>query len=404
MSRKAAIVSAMVWTLTITSLRAARLPNNFSIEHWLIDYRYGFVKRGLVGSLLSLAATLARSRPTEWAIDALAVAMFVVFCAVLFAIGIRMLHRARWSSDVALAVLVFLSSPFVVMSAHLVGYYDNIGLMLTALSLALLFRERVWPAALVQAVAMLVHENTLLIGVPVFCWTWWCLRERQRSEPFRPLWPVMLPIATFVLLTIGQSVAPPQLERSLTAHLSTYPFVAGTIADVRVPHWITITFYDSYLLHRGHFEERIFSQAMIALVLPSLLALLGTVIERHNWAVISPPSLVPLAICLIPQSMHVMVWDTARIWTYSIVCAFLLAWVDLELRPERERISQFGVLFVLIALLTNAIGVTPLMDGLRERFDVTTRLLCYAPVFALAIGLARRDGIVGARPRPPLLT
>jgi len=40
-------------------------------------------------------------------------------------------------------------------------------------------------------------------------------------------------------------------------------------------------------------------------------------------------------------------------------------------------------------LLVNAIAVTPLMDGLRERFEVTTRLLMYAPVFLIGLSLAR---------------
>jgi hypothetical protein len=32
--------------------------------------------------------------------------------------------------------------------------------------------------------------------------------------------------------------------------------------------------------------------------------------------------------------------------------------------------------------------VTPLMDGLRDHFDLTTRLLLYAPVLTVAFGVA----------------
>src|SRR5262249_48652108 len=158
-----------------------------------------------------------------------------------------------------------------------------------------------------------------------------------------------LPVAAFLLIALRLDTAPHRLERSLTAYLSTYPFVAGTIADVRVPHWITITFSDSYRLHQGHFQERILSQPMIALVLPSLLALLGVLFETQGLAAISWQSAIALGICLIPQSMHVMVWDTARIWTYSIVCAFLLLWVTETLGPARRRASPFVVLLALIA-------------------------------------------------------
>src|SRR3954466_1112245 len=100
----------MATTLIITCLRAARLPNNFATENWLIDYRFGFVKRGLVGSLVSLAARALGPRAREAAVDALAVAAFVAFCAGIMWVCIRLLRRGRWSTDLALAALVFLSS------------------------------------------------------------------------------------------------------------------------------------------------------------------------------------------------------------------------------------------------------------------------------------------------------
>jgi hypothetical protein len=401
--RKCAIAIAMVWALVVTCLRSARLPNNFSKEHWLIDYRFGFVKRGLVGSIVALGTSLAGTRPTEGLINTLAVVLFVIFCAAIVSTGLRIVRVSHWSTDVVLAVLVFLSSPFIVMSAHLVGYYDNIIVVLTLLSLALLFRRRMWAGAAVQSVAILVHENSLLIGLPVFCWGYW-LATRRSIPKERRLLPLVLPIAVFVLLTVRLSTAPHRLERLLTDHLSTYPFVAATLADVRVPHWITITFKDSYLLHQGHFQERILSQPMIALVLPSLLALLGVLFETQDVAAVSTESAMLLAVCLIPQSMHVMVWDTARIWTYSILGAFLLLWVDVELRPGRRRTTQFVAFCALIALLVNAIGVTPLMDGLHDQFDVTTRLLLYAPVVAVAITVARLDAAPTGASSPSLPT
>jgi hypothetical protein len=397
--RKAAIVIAMVWTLVVTSLRSARLPNDFSKEHWLIDYRFGFVKRGLIGSLLSLLNALFHAQPTEAMIDTLAVALFVVFGVALLIVSLRMIRRSRWSPDVVLAVLVFLSSPFMVMSAHLIGYYDNIIILLTLLSLALLVAGRIGAGAIAQSVAMLVHENTLLVGFPVFCCGCW-LATRQSQSRRRRLVPLLLPLAVFVLIAVRLDTAPHRLERLLTAHLSSFPFVAGTLADVRVAHWITITFADSYRLHQGHFQERILSQPMIALVLPSVVALLGVVFETQAMAAISTGSAMLFGICLIPQLMHVMVWDTARVWTYAIVCAFLLLWIAVEQPPVR-RTSQFVLVVSLIALLVNVIGVTPLMDGLHDRFDVTTRLLLYAPVMAFAFVLAGRSRRNSDLPDPP---
>jgi len=86
-----------------------------------------------------------------------------------------------------------------------------------------------------------------------------------------------------------------------------------------------------------------------------------------------------------------MAWDTARIWTYSIVCAFLLLWIYVEMFRARIATSQFVVLLCIVALFLNVIEVTPLMDGLRDHFDVTTRLLLYSPVLATALCLSWLD-------------
>ncbi|HKB11152.1 MAG TPA: hypothetical protein VKD69_10870 [Vicinamibacterales bacterium] len=405
MIRKAAIVFALVWALVVTCLRSARLPNNFATEHWLIDYRFGFVKRGLIGSVVAVATALGGTRPSEALIDALSIVLFIVFCGAILWAGLRIVRRSGWSPGATAVVLAFLSSPFVVMSAHLIGYYDDIVVILTLTSLWLLFKRRPWAAAAVLSISVLVHENALLIGLPVFAWACWHVADDARPEAatgsrWRRLLPAILPLAVFALLTVRLSTAPHRLERDLTAYLSTYPFVAGTIADVRVPHWITITFNDSYLLHRGHVQERLLSQPMIALVLPTLLALLGALFEARATAAVSIESAIALVICLVPESMHVMAWDTSRIWTYPIVSAFLLVWVDAELRPSKSATSQLVVLISLVALVLNAIGVTPLMDGLRDRFDVTTRLLLYAPVMAIAAVVAGRSTAAGRSAKP----
>src|SRR6266550_1875193 len=280
-----------------------------------------------------------------------------------------------------------------VMSAHLVGYFDNIVILLTMLSLGLLFKQRIWIAIAVQAVSILGHENALLVGCPTFCVAWWLIAAHQaQSEKDRwPYWPLLVPPVAFLLLALSQRLAPVDREQLLTTYLSSYPFIARRIQDVRVPHWIMITFYDSYALHRGQVLGRVLSQPMIGLVLPSVLAIFGFVFEANGIPVLSAESVILVGACLLPQAMHVLAWDTARIWTYSILCAFFILWIYVELFPRRNTTTPFIRLICLVALFLNMIGVTPLMDGLRDHFDVNTRLLLYAPVLTVALGLAWSD-------------
>jgi hypothetical protein len=400
-TRKFLIAGAMLWTLVVTSLRATRLPNDFSKEHWFIDYRFGFVKRGLVGTIVTVASKAMHVRPTEQLINVLSSVQFVVFGLVLMGVGLHLVRRSGWSKTVTLVVLVFLSSPFMVMSAHLIGYFDNLIIVLTVVSLAFLFKGRIWAASCLQAVSILVHENSLLVGFPVFCFGWLLVKSRQHELHERRLsgWPLFLPVGVFVILTLSQSFSPTDLERSLTAYLSSYPFIAKNIREVRVPHWIMITFYDSYVLHQGYFLGRVLSQSMLGVVLPSILAILGVVFEGYGVRALSVESAAVLGVCLAPQIMHLVAWDTSRIWTYSILCSFLVLWVYVELFPTRRPVSQFIGLLCLVALALNIMGLTPLMDGLKDHFEITTRLLLYTPVMGMALAVALREESVSFRER-----
>ena len=63
-----------------------------------------------------------------------------------------------------------------------------------------------------------------------------------------------------------------------------------------------------------------------------------------------------------------------------------MLWVYAETVTPRREVSQMVSLFCLAALVLNVAEVTPLMDGLSEHFELGTRALFYAPVFAAALG------------------
>lgn len=384
--QKPAIAALFAWTLAVTALRAVRLPNDFSKAHWLVDYRFGPVKRGLVGTVVTLITAALHTRATGELIDFLSSSQFVIFCIALMCLALRLVVRAAWSPTMTLASLVFLSSPFVVMSAHLVGYFDNIVVLLTIGSVALLLTGRLWSAAILQSIAILVHENSLVLGYPVFVLTWLLLNRRN---PDRRLayGPLLLPVFTFLLLALSQSFASRHLERSLMRHMSTYPFVQDSLQRTQVPHWIAITLFDSYLLHRGLVASRLLSTSMLGVILPSTLSILGITYDAFRIPTLSRASIVVLIVCVVAQSIHVVAWDTSRTWTYAILAAFFVLWVYTEVFGAGNCVSGLVPMMALLAIVLNALTLTPLMDGLSDRLALTTRELLYAPVFASALAL-----------------
>jgi len=99
-----------------------------------------------------------------------------------------------------------------------------------------------------------------------------------------------------------------------------------------------------------------------------------------------------LGVCLAPQMMHLVAWETTMIWTYSILSSFLVLWVDAEVFAARSDLSQFLRLLCLAALVLNISGLTPLMDGRTDNLDLTTRVLLYAPVIGAALDLILWEG------------
>ncbi len=92
--------------------------------------------------------------------------------------------------------------------------------------------------------------------------------------------------------------------------------------------------------------------------------------------------------------MHAIAFDTTRIWTYVIVCAFCVAWVYCERVAQRPIFVKQSFLYLACAtLMLNIFVRIPLMDNEVERFTNLQRLFLYTPVLIgslAAVGSWRR--------------
>ena len=126
--------SVMFFTLLLllnSVLRGIRFPNIWSYTHYLFDYDYGFIKRGLIGSIVN-----GMNVPFLHSYD-----FFVFFSFSIFFASMVLLLRLvghSWKPGnlwFNLCVFLFCSSPAVVLLSHTVGYFDHIGLLVTLIIL-----------------------------------------------------------------------------------------------------------------------------------------------------------------------------------------------------------------------------------------------------------------------------
>ena len=373
-------IGLLACALLATILRAARVPNDFSRAHWMLDYRFGFIKRGLAGSVLALLAQLRLVPQNRVALAWLSFALFGLLCAVLLAVAARVLAR-RWSADTYLPLAAFATSPFVVTAAHLMGYLDHLVFVLTFAAVWLILRDRRVAAGACGAVAVLVHESFMVIGLPLVALAAAVRTPLLSWRSARTLLPTLAPpILAFTAVVVSERVFLDRatLRHQLVERLSLFPFI-GEDMNIFVPEWLTTTLSEN--LRQAHsFSGRVGSVEFQQLIMPTaivlwLLAL--TTVGRRRAAAWTISTAVVIA---APLLLHAVAWDTARIWTYPLFAALGCAWLAAE-TTDVQRPPRWPILGLLACpvIYWNLFARYPLLDHEVDRFSDAERLAVYAP-------------------------
>jgi hypothetical protein len=380
------------WAMAVTLARAIRWPNDFAEAHWLIDYRFGFIRRGLMGEGLSWLAATGIAAPSEPVIAALAACACGGLAAALLVVAARLQGRPGWSADSLLVAYVFVTSPFVVMSAHLMGYFDHILAVTTMAAAWLACRGRFWSSGAVAAASVLVHENVVATGLPVVALA--AVAGLARQAGGRARWraavPIVLPLVPLAMLASVEFffIDRGRLREQLTAHLLTFGFVKGDFAYF-VPEWLTTSMAEN-LRQVRRLAERLSDPWLLQRVWPSLGVLLVWGWRAATMSGNRAGAILLAGAALAPLALHAVAWDTARIWTYPLLAGFVGAWILAEMAPAAPPTSRLVRYAAFGVLLTNVYGHYPLMDGQVDRLSALARTLWYAPVLVTAAWFALR--------------
>jgi hypothetical protein len=402
---KSGIASAALALATAATVaRGVRLPNSFARAHWLFDYRFGFMKRALPGAALHLLARLGLLHLRRNTIFAVAIVVFIVLCATLLTMTVRTLSRDRWRFTTFLALAAFLTSPYMLTAAHLMGYLDHLVAILTFAAVWCGVRGRYWTAGLVAMGAVLVHETVFVTGIPVLLLAIAGRPSAPRGRALlNALVPMALPLAAGLAIVMSEhSLAQRMaLRAQLVRRLSVFPWITGDM-NIFVPEWVTTRAVD-HLQEQAHaFGARIVDPGFLLDVAPTILALwlLASALSgwRRGWMAAAG------AVIVAPLVLHGVAWDTAREWTYPLIVAFTCVWLASETGggeaawgPLSRRITA-GL--ALVAIGVNIFMRYPLLDGEVDRFTNAERLLLYAPFAVgavLVFGYGRTARNVAAR-------
>ncbi|MEE9190147.1 MAG: hypothetical protein V3U16_05195, partial [Candidatus Neomarinimicrobiota bacterium] len=187
------------------------------------------------------------------------------------------------------------------------------------------------------------------------------------------------------------------IKNQLTAHLSQFNFVQNS-RDIIVPREFTTSFFYYLINESPKFFNRITSLInVIHIVIPLCILLSYSWYSLRMIVLKRQIFLILIAITLLPLSLHLIAWDTSRIWTYPLVVAILAVWEINEIFPTVGAKERNPLLFCISAIMVVVVQLfisTPLMDSMRDRFTIELRILLYTPSLILITMLVSKNFVL----------
>jgi hypothetical protein len=144
------------------ALHKITLPPYIPYIHLLVDYHFGFIKRGMIGAILGLFT----ARVPIWLVFALAGGVWLITLALY----VQLFRRTFGFDRVQLPLFVFTAgSPFVFKNfLFTLGHFDIYGCLAAIILLLVPAGSLAYVvfAALISAVLILIHHIHLLMYVP----------------------------------------------------------------------------------------------------------------------------------------------------------------------------------------------------------------------------------------------
>ena len=403
--RAFAWLASLVLALTIA--KGFRFPGRWAATHFTFNYSQGFTKRALVGEI-------ARRIGGDY------VYRYNVFVAfsflVLIAVGVTLFivtrqalrtREADWTFRAV--VLVTCASPGTLFLAHIVGYFDFIGLLavLGLLRWAVKSQHRsalYWGITATFLVLPFIHEGLVVMFGPCALFIALChwLRAQGERTPttqdFLRFGSSAL-LATLLVISVVVSIS----ALSVPRYLELQRFALQHSDFWLRPDAFTVLTQSAYrnfavsvpAYWRWHGARMLAAEGQTAFMPGFLFVIAYSIRElyaapRARRVVLC---LAFLAAALAPQAMNLVGWDWQR-WDGMALMTSLICIVAYKLHFPAAPTTRPSLRFVTVGVSLTAIGLAstmPLYDGLKVQFFPYVRQLEFVKL-VLESGFRYRPG------------
>lgn len=173
----------------------------YAASHWILSYDYGFIRRGLVGTIMKVWFPIITIEDIHHT-ALIAYCTFLVFLLIVFYVLLR--YKGK-NGQLFRLILIFLANPATIsMLALDLGRFDLFLIMIMFLSMTLLLLNRhVWLIPILMITAMFIHEGFFILYAPtivatiIFVYLW---DEREKRILATLVFSVIMVVAAFLVL------------------------------------------------------------------------------------------------------------------------------------------------------------------------------------------------------------
>lgn len=391
MNRKVLLVLLYLYALVFSVLKTIRFPNDWSEAHLMLDYRFGFIKRGLAGEIFGWIF-----EKNEFNILILsAVILFLLYVSV-FIIAVKETFKQENSFYRIFFFLIFFLSQYMMFSAHLIGYLDHIIFLLTILVIYFIKQKKILLSSAIAAICILVHEVSFFLMLPVSCFALVVTEIRVEEFSFKNIFSadilkklvvfLILPFFTAISVSLYQEWNGENYFSVIFNYLEEIPFISEKAADsVASAYTKSFTYY--FKEESGSFIQRLFfSRATILYGIPILFSL-WMIFKEFKLKQNIQLFLLLMVVSFIPLLLHAIAYDTYRIWSFPFMILLLVFWIlSLKItikKEETRKLSTLEIIFFSISLGLISLIPNVLMDNEVERFSLIVRLIIIVPIFLI---------------------
>ncbi|WP_295223038.1 hypothetical protein [uncultured Chryseobacterium sp.] len=391
MGRKLLLIGLYLYALMFSVARTLRLPNKWSESHWMMDYRFGFIKRGLAGEIFGWFC-----KKDEFSILILSAVILLLLFVFMIGIAFKETIKRENSFYRILFFLIFFLSQYIVFSAHLIGYLDHVVFLLTLAVIYLIGKNKVLPASLIATFSVFIHEISLFLMLPVSVFALFVFQNARVPFLFKSIFSkeiirkmtlfLIFPFLAIAFISFFHEHDGTDYAGVVFNYLKGLPFIPEKVAQ-SVTSGYTQSFSLSFQEQHEYFIQRVFiSKATIFYGIPMLFLLWMTFREFNLKANIGVFILLAI-VAFIPLLLHSIAYDTYRIWTFPFMILFLGFWVlssAYQIKNTKvKRLSVWEKVFFMISVLLVTLIPNVLFDNETERFSLPVKISLILPLFLM---------------------